>query len=134
MVLKNLNEIIQMLVWINENMIEVSENISNLKSSGASIDKAITEIEFISKQTELLALNAAIEAARAGEHGRGFMVVADEVRTLALNSANFNERIQSELSGINTGLQNAHEKVDAVVKKDLTPLLLNKNKIQKFKD
>ena len=127
-----LNEIIQMLVWINENMIEVSENISNLKSSGASIDKAITEIEFISKQTELLALNAAIEAARAGEHGRGFMVVADEVRTLALNSANFNERIQSELSGINTGLQNAHEKVDAVVKKDLTPLLLNKNKIQKF--
>lgn len=127
-----LNEIIQMLVWINENMIEVSENIVNLKNSGASIDEAITEIEFISKQTELLALNAAIEAARAGEHGRGFMVVADEVRTLALNSANFNERIQKELSGINVGLQNAHEKVDAVVKKDLTPLLLNKNKIQKF--
>lgn len=127
-----LNDIIQMLVWINENMIEVSENIVNLKNSGESIDKAITEIEFISKQTELLALNAAIEAARAGEHGRGFMVVADEVRTLALNSASFNERIQSELSGINSGLQNAHEKVDAVVKKDLTPLLLNKNKIQKF--
>lgn len=127
-----LDDIIQILVWINANMVEVAEYIVSLKERGASIDEAISEIDFIAKQTELLALNAAIEAARAGEHGRGFMVVADEVRTLALNSANFNERIQSELSGINEGLNNSHQKVEEVVKKDLTPLLLNKNKIQMF--
>ena len=68
-------------------MSKVGETIRGIASAAAETAKIIKVIDEIAFQTNLLALNAAVEAARAGEAGKGFAVVAEEVRNLAMRSA-----------------------------------------------
>ena len=112
-----------------QKMVSAIHDIERSASETAKIVKAIDEIAF---QTNLLALNAAVEAARAGEAGKGFAVVAEEVRSLAIRSADaakttstlIEASVQSGRRGVEitvevaqtlTAIASASTKVDALL-------------------
>ena len=85
----------------------LASNLGDIRSSGERVlgdiqktDGILRFVSDVAANSNLLGLNAAIEAARAGEHGRGFAVVAEEIRKMAVNSAEAVKNIKDILQNI----------------------------------
>ena len=104
-----------------ETTAETDREVSALAEATGRIGTVVELIRDIAEQTNLLALNATIEAARAGEMGKGFTVVANEVKSLANQTAKATEEIgnqiaavQKQTSGAATAIRTVSERVNQI--------------------
>ncbi|MBB6453436.1 methyl-accepting chemotaxis protein [Salirhabdus euzebyi] len=111
-----IEENIKQMKNINQSVQNLSSFIEKLNEHTSEIDSIIEVITSISSQINLLALNASIEASRAGEHGRGFMVVAAEVKKLAVESGNSASQISTIINEVSKNALQAVEYTDVVEK------------------
>ncbi len=100
---------------VSGDMSQASAAIGQVASRSEDINRILEVIRGVAEQTNLLALNAAIEAARAGEQGRGFAVVADEVRTLALRTRQSTDDISEMIEGLKADVDGAVSVIESGV-------------------
>lgn len=103
-VFRSMADGMRQLAELNREALEVVRRLSEYADKIGSISNVVGDF---AEQTHLLALNASIEAARAGEEGRGFVVVAQAVKTLAGQSGSAVKDIRQLISRIQTEVASA---------------------------
>lgn len=111
------------LVTVSHSSMKLVQRVEGL---GQDVDEIVTRvghIESMAKSTRLIALNARIEAHRAGEAGKTFRVVADEVKTLADDAAEFSQQIRDVVTRAHGSLAEAKTAVTGLASHDLNSVL-----------
>ncbi len=89
-------------------------SVQGLAEAAQRIGEVVQLINDIASQTNLLALNATIEAARAGEAGKGFVVVASEVKSLAVQTGKATEDITAQVAAIQSATKGAVDSIRGI--------------------
>ena len=92
---------------------ETAKKMKRLGESSQKISQVVSFIEEIALKTNVLAINASVEARRAGEYGQGFTIVAEQVGTLAEQSAAATQKIASIVGKIQAETQEVSQAMES---------------------
>ena len=113
-----MNQTVLKINNLQKTVTATEQKVKHLGESSQEISQVLGSISSFAAQTHLLALKASIEAARAGEKGKGFAVIAEEVRSLATQSAtatadieNFLLKMQLETTEVVAAMSNGTKQV-----------------------
>ena len=97
---KSVEEAIGGMRRVQEQMEFIAESIVRLSEQSQAIGEIIATVNDLAEQSNLLAVNAAIEANKAGEQGKGFVIVAQEIKSLAGQSRQASAQVRAILGDI----------------------------------
>ena len=104
------------LLQIGRDVQQSADRVRALAPASEQVDQFVDTVARIAKQTHLLALNAGIEAARAGDGGIGFAVVAEEIRSLAVESAASATRVAGTVQRVREEIASAVQAIEGTAK------------------
>lgn len=78
---------------VREAIMQSARAMKTLGESSHEVNETTQTMADLATRMHLLSLNAAIEATRAGDHGQGFIVIAQEIRTLAMQCSNRTRKV-----------------------------------------
>lgn len=93
-------ETLEGIANIREQVEYIAGTIVKLAEHNQAIGEIIAAVDDIAEQANLLAVNASIEASKAGEHGKGFMIVAQEIKSMSELSKQATRQVRSILNDI----------------------------------
>ncbi|MBE9136394.1 GAF domain-containing protein [Nodosilinea sp. LEGE 07088] len=91
---------------------DTTKKMKRLGESAQKISQVVALIDELALKTNLLSINASVEAARAGELGEGFTAVAEQVGTLAEQSASATKEIAKIVASIQSETQELVEAME----------------------
>jgi methyl-accepting chemotaxis protein PixJ len=107
-----MTQTVEGMLTLRESVADTTRKLESLEDASDRIGQVVRLIGGFAAQTHLLALKASIEAARAGEQGVGFAVIADEVRSLAGQSAQATADIELLTNQIQSAVQEVREAME----------------------
>jgi methyl-accepting chemotaxis protein len=97
---------------------QVGRGVDGVVTTLRGVSSAADEITRIALQTRLVAFNASVEAKRAGDAGRGFGVVADAVRELAVRVETTSKEVMRTLKDLEQRVTMLSREISADDKRD----------------
>lgn len=129
---ETLTDVIEKILHVVTMAMEMTYAMDDAMDVLDTIDNSLTDIQKITRQTNILALNALIEAERAGELGKGFSVVAHEVKEISNRITTVSSNIRERVGTVDSTIRTGYEKLRELATTDMTGNMLAKEKLEKL--